>query len=153
MSARAGGDEGFTAWHERLALATRRYSKVVLVGDSMVRRLPPTWQRLIGSVTFLWFTARCIAATGSIVRQCRALAADQTLPHHRVSCRTLALTFMTSSPACHPQICHACCACAPGRDDGAAVRAAGDVGPCVLPAGAPCGSEHQCCPTLSLLKQ
>jgi len=42
MSSRAGGDEGFMIWHERLALATRRYSKVVLVGDSMVRRLPLT---------------------------------------------------------------------------------------------------------------
>jgi len=35
----AGGDQGFTAWHERLALATRRYSKVMMVGDSMVRPL------------------------------------------------------------------------------------------------------------------
>lgn len=58
MSARAGGDEGFATWHERLALATQRYSKVVLVGDSMVRRLPLPWQRFIGSVTLLFFTKR-----------------------------------------------------------------------------------------------
>ena len=37
---RAGGDEGFHAWHERLALATRRYGKVMMLGDSMVRGLP-----------------------------------------------------------------------------------------------------------------
>ena len=36
----AGGDEGFNAWHERLALATRRYGKVMLLGDSMVRGRP-----------------------------------------------------------------------------------------------------------------
>ncbi len=36
--------------------------------------------------------------TGSIVQQYRALAADQTLPHPRVLCRSLALlTFMMSS--------------------------------------------------------
>ena len=37
---RAGGDDGFNAWHERLALATQRYTKVMMVGDSMVRGLP-----------------------------------------------------------------------------------------------------------------